>query len=641
MLSAVSAALAGRVTQGQLELENIPEIPAAVSELTSQYENVRSASMLSWHPRGEGILIGTRFAETTQVHHVARPGAARRQLTFFDEPVGFASYSPDPDATGFVFSRDAGGAEFHQFYWMDHRTGRPVLLTDGSSVNRRLLWSNEGSEFAYVSTRRNGRDFDLYLSSMESGRESRLLLEREGYWLPVDWSPDDQKLILMRYVSVRESHLEILDLATGKATVFNARPEGTETIAYGEAAWSADGRGLFLVSDEVSEFQQLRHWNLETGAQTVLTSEIPWDVEELAVSRDRKWLAFAVNEGGRSALYVMDTGSKRYEPVEELPVGVLRDLEFSPDGSRLGFTSSAARSSGDVHALELSSGTIEQWTESETGGLNTATFVEPELIECPTFDEVAPGKRRMIPAWMYRPSSAGADRPAPVLILIHGGPEGQSRPSFSVSAQLYVRELGLAVIVPNVRGSTGYGKTYVDLDNGMKREDSVRDIGALLDWIGGQPGLNAGRVIVMGGSYGGYMSLACMTHFNDRLAAGIDIVGISNFVTFLTNTQDYRRDLRRVEYGDERDPEMRSFLERISPINSSGRVTKPMLIVQSQNDPRVPASESEQLLAALKKNGASPWYVLGKNEGHGFRKKENIDAQRDITFLFLQTVLGR
>jgi dipeptidyl aminopeptidase/acylaminoacyl peptidase len=641
LAAAVSAPAAERIVRGELRLQNIPEIPAAVSEITSRYEHVRSASLLSWHPKGEGMLIATRFAETTQVHHVARPGGARKQITFYDEPVASASYAPDARFDGFLFSRDAGGGEFHQIYWQETGGGSARLLTDGKSVNRSARWSNAGDRFAYVSTRRNGRDFDLYVADLASDGESRLLLERQGSWSPGDWSPDDRRLIVSRYVSVTESQIEILDLETGELVPFNRPAEGADSIAYRSIAWAADGRGLFVVSDEGGEFHRLRHWDLDTGRQVVLTPEIPWDVEGFTMSRDRSRLAFVVNEGGRSALYLMDASTREIRAVDGIPLGVIGSVSFSYDGARLGFSISTPRTSGDVYALVLASGEIERWTESEIGGLDASTFVEPELVAYPTFDDERPGVRREIPAWIYRPDARTAGSRAPVLISIHGGPESQSRPFFSSAFQLYVRELGMAVIVPNVRGSTGYGKTYVGLDNGFLREDSVRDIGALLDWIAQQSDLDPERVVVMGGSYGGYMTLASMVHYADRLAGGIDIVGISNFLTFLANTQDYRRDLRRVEYGDERDPEMRAFLERISPANHVERMTKPMLIVQGYNDPRVPVSESEQMVEALQVRGAEPWYLLAMNEGHGFRRKENVDAMRDIVYLFLQRVTAR
>lgn len=637
-LALLSAAPAGaeRVTVGKLVTENIPATSPELAERILQYQNTRSASLRSWHPSGKGMLITTRFGNTAQIHFVATPGGARRQLTFYSEPVTSASYSPNRQYDGFLFRRDVGGGEFYQYYWFDLATGRGSLLTDGKSRNGGASWSNAGNEFAYTSTRRNGRDTDLYVASMKAPASPRMVMELKGSWGPVDWSPDDRHLILYRGVSANESHLYTVDLADPKLVPLNAKPPGSPPIAYSGAIWSADQKKVFLVSDEDSEFAHLRVLDLATGRQTLLTGDLPWNVETVTATRDRRRLAFTVNDNGRSSLYLYDIESGKRTAVGNLPLGGIHGLEFSPDGRRLGFTLTTAQGPGDVHVLDVKSKTVERWTESEVGGLDTGRFVEPSLISYPTFDEVAPGKRRRIPAIYYRPSSAATKAGFPVVINIHGGPESQSTVGFAPSTQFMVNELGVAVIFPNVRGSSGYGKSYLLLDNGMKREDSVKDIGALLDWIAAQPELDPQRVIVMGGSYGGYMTLAAMTHYNDRLAGGIDNVGISNFVTFLTHTQDYRRDLRRVEYGDERDPAMRDFLERISPLTQVRRITKPMLIAQGYNDPRVPVSEAEQMVKALKENGVNPWYMLAMDEGHGFAKKENANAFQNAIMTFIE-----
>ena len=229
----------------------------------------------------------------------------------------------------------------------------------------------------------------------------------------------------------------------------------------------------------------------------------------------------------------------------------------------------------------------------------------------------------------------------PVLINIHGGPEADAEFGFLGRANYYVEELGVAVIQPNVRGSEGFGKTFLSLDDGRKREDSVKDIGALLDWIATQPRLDPSRVVVSGGSYGGYMSLAVATTYPERIAGAIDIVGISNFVSFLENTESYRRDLRRVEYGDERDPEMRAFLTGISPLTHAAKITKPLFVVQGRNDPRVPWTEAEQIVREARASGAKVWYLLAENEGHGFARKENADYLFYSIVMFMRETMLR
>jgi len=396
--------------------------------------------------------------------------------------------------------------------------------------------------------------------------------------------------------------------------------------------------GYWLITSQGSEFQRLAWQPAEPGADVeVVTGDIEWDVSGAVISRDRKRMAFAVNENGRSAIYLLDPRTREYRLVDNIPTGVAGRMEFSPDGQKLAMTLNTATSPSDTFVLEtgpraLDYGALTRWTFSEVGGLDTSTFREPGLISYPTFDTVG-GQPREIPAWIYKPAGKG---PFPVVISIHGGPEAQSRPWFSSTYQMWLAKLGVAIVVPNVRGSAGYGKTYLGLDNGFKREDSVKDIGALLDWIESQPDLDQDRVAVFGGSYGGYMVLASAVHYSDRLSAAVDIVGISSFVTFLENTQDYRRDLRRVEYGDERDPDMRAHLEKISPLNNVEKISVPMFVVQGENDPRVPVTEATQMVAALREKGNTVWYMNALNEGHGYRKKENRDIYQQATVLFLR-----
>jgi dipeptidyl aminopeptidase/acylaminoacyl peptidase len=457
-----------------------------------------------------------------------------------------------------------------------------------------------------------------------------------SWWGAAEFSKSGAKLLVTNYVSITDARAHVVDLDSGESTPLAGGPDDPGYNV--PVAFDENEDGFWLLTDEGSEFTQLAWQPLAAGAApVVVTTDIPWNISAVTISQDRRRMAFTVNEGGTTALYLMDPRTRKYRRVDRLPVGVAGALEFSPDGSKLGLTLNTPQTPSDVFSLELGKKPLEhgeliRWTHSEVGGLDTSTFVTPRLVRFPTFDEVD-GKPREIPAWVYTPPGDG---PFPVIVSIHGGPESQARPYFSSTYQLWLRELGAAVIVPNVRGSSGYGKTYVALDNGYRREDSVRDIGALLDWIDAQETLDGDRVGVFGGSYGGYMVLASAVHYGDRLRAAVDIVGISSFVTFLENTQDYRRDLRRVEYGDERDPEMRAFLQKISPLNNADKIAVPMFVVQGQNDPRVPVTEAEQMVAALRDRGEKVWYMNALNEGHGFRRKENRDIYQQATVLFFR-----
>jgi dipeptidyl aminopeptidase/acylaminoacyl peptidase len=616
---------------GNLLMEGVPEISPQVIERMNQYQNVRGAFLSSWSPDGKGMLISTRFAETPQLHKVEFPGGDRRQITFFKEPINGGSFCPDQNRKGFMFTKDVGGNEFAQLYWFDLTTGQYTMVSDGGrSQNSLPLWSKKGDRFITVSTRRNGKDYDLYLCTMDNPKEAKPILQKEGSWGPLDWSPDEKKVLVGNYISANKSFIHILDIESGKLEQVNPSPED---IAYGNAMWSSDGKGIFLTSDQGTEFSTLRYYDLSTKTFTSITSSIPWDVDEIAINRSRNSIAFATNENGVYKLYILNTATKKYSAVADLPTGLIFGLEFNPDGTELGFVVNTPQSPNDVYSFNLVNNKLTRWTFSEVGGLDNASFSVPSLIEYETFDQVN-GKPRKIPAFYYKPKNSTGK--VPVLISIHGGPEGQALPTFSSFVSFMTNDLGIAVIAPNVRGSTGYGKTYLKLDNGMKREESVKDIGALLDWIAKQPELDASRVAVYGGSYGGYMVLASMVHYNARVRCAIDVVGISNFVTFLQNTEDYRKDLRRVEYGDERDPKMKEFLLSISPANHVDKITKPLFIIQGLNDPRVPASESEQMKQKMVAKGGKVWYMVGKDEGHGFRKKPNIDYMQWSIITFLQ-----
>jgi dipeptidyl aminopeptidase/acylaminoacyl peptidase len=618
--------------------EGVPPVPDELGARMNQYLNMRSASIADWRPSAPGMLILTRFGDSNQVHLLQAPGAYRRQLTFFPDPVLTARTSPAPGMDYFVFSMDTGGAEFYQFYRFEASAGAYGLLTDGKSRNTDFLFNHRGTLAAYMSTRRNGRDTDLYLVDPASPSGEKRALDLKGTWWPLDWSPDDQRLLLRELVSVNESYLHVFDLATGREELLF--PKGSEQVAYTRALWSKDGKGVYLLSDRGSEFTRLSYYDLAAKTLTSLTERIPWDVEGLDLSHDGRILAFTVNADGLGELHLLDTQSGQELPRPKLPKGQVFNLKFHPRRPELAFDINSAKSPSDVYSLDLDSRQLARWTYSETGGLNPEQFQETELIHYPTFDHRADGRPRAIAAFFTRPP-ARFKPPYPVLISIHGGPEGQTRPGFQGRFNYFLNEMGIALIEPNVRGSTGYGKSFTKLDNGYLREDSVKDIGALLDWIATRPDFDSKRVAVIGGSYGGYMSLATMTHYSDRLRCGIDIVGISNFVTFLESTQEYRRDLRRVEYGDERDPKMREFLLGISPLTHADQIRVPILVAAGRNDPRVPVTESEQIVKKVRTHGGPVWYIVANDEGHGYAKKPNTDYLQYAIALFLEQFLLR
>ncbi len=636
LFAAVPTAAAPTITPHEnLIVDGIPPIPTELAARVGRYTEFRAAPFLSWHPARREMLVATRFADTTQLHQVALPGGARKQLTFFPDRVASASFPPRAGIDSFVFSKDTGGDEFFQNYRYDLASGAITRLTDGKSRNSLGVWSRRGQQMVYTSTRRNGADTDLYVISPADPATDRLLVQVQGGgWAPLDWSPDDRTLLVSQMISVNESHLWLFDIASGTRTPLTDTP-ATERVAYRQGKWAADGKSIFVTTDREGEFLRLGRLDPGTKAFSPFSSHIPWDVESFDLSPDGRLLAAVTNQAGVGMLRLFSaTTGKEWDAksLPALPPGSVADAAFHPNGRDLAFTIVSARSPADAYSLDVKTRKVQRWTESETGGVDTRDLPEPEIVRWPSFDG------RVLSGLLYLPPARFAGK-RPVMINIHGGPEAQARPGFQGRNNFILAELGVAILYPNVRGSTGYGKTFTRMDNGLQREDAVKDIGALLDFVATRPDLDAGRIMITGGSYGGYMTLASSTHFAARICCSLSTVGISNFVTFLERTEAYRRDLRRVEYGDERDPATRAFMEKIAPVNNASKITKPIFIVQGKNDPRVPLREAEQMVATLKKQRTPVWFLVAKDEGHGFAKKKNADFLFHATIAFIQAHL--
>ena len=619
------------VPKENLITENIPEISKDLSNQVKKYTESRGASFVSVNPTKDEIIITTRFGTTNQLHSVSQPMGARKQITFFDEPMSSGAFEPTKGEY-IVYSKDSGGNEFGQLYSMNLKTLASTLLTDGGrSQNGDLTWKKDGSGFYFSSTKRNGGDRDIYYMNPNDPKSIKLILEvKGGGWSIGSLSSDGKILLVQEYISANESHIWTVDTET--STLSEVTPRTDKNIVQTKAEYSQNPNEIWLVTDRNNEFQRLAIMDLSSKKITYYTSSIPWDVAQYTLTQDKTKLAFITNEGGVNKLYLMDTATKNYSEVKNIPIGSIGGIGFTKNGSSLFFTQSTEDSSSDVYQLKLSSDEIVRWTGSELGEMQVENMSKPKFIEWNSFDKLKI-------SGFYYPASPKFSGKRPVIIQIHGGPESQSSASFLGANNYYTTEMGIAIIYPNVRGSSGFGKTYIAKDNGFLREDSVKDIGALLDWIALQPELDKDRIMIMGGSYGGYMTLATAFHYADRIKCSVDIVGISNFNTFLKNTEEYRRDLRRVEYGDERNPKMYSFLDKISPLNNTDKIKKPMFIIQGTNDPRVPLTEALQMRDKLKAQGNTVWYLEAKDEGHGFKKKPNVDFQRLAVIKFMENYL--
>jgi dipeptidyl aminopeptidase/acylaminoacyl peptidase len=641
-----------------LHADGMPPVPMALAERAGKYTGFTPVEMIAWHPLRRALLVAYRRGTTTQLHLIESPMGTLEQLTDFPDPVNSASFEPKR-GDYLVYSRDTGGNEAAQLYRYDLASRHTTLLTDPSQKHGVAVWSHAGDAVAFESMAldksatggtRDAVTTELFVTNpLKPKGQRKVATLGGGGWQEFKWSADDRTIYAIEYRSISESAVWAIDVAGGSTQRVlptpDRRADATRRISYAELNLTRDGKHLVYTSDENGEFQQLMMLELATGARRVLTATIPWDVVAITTQGgaedDHHELACAIiNVAGRHELHAFDLAAGAEVSLLALPgaarSGSISRVKFAKSGDtrEIAFTVNSAQSPGDVYSLKLSSDAaeVEQWTRAAIEGIDTSPYREAEIIRWKGFDGLE------ISGLISRPPSRFTGK-RPVLIHIHGGPESQAVIGFLGVNNYFVDELGIAYIQPNVRGSTGYGKTFVTLDDGIKREDSVKDIGALFDWIAMQPDLDASRILVAGRSYGGYMSLAVATTYADRIAASIAIVGISHFTTFLERTESYRRDLRRVEYGDERDPKIRAFFDRIAPLMNAHKVGKPLFVVAGRNDPRVPYQEGEQMVAKVKANGVPVWHIVADNEGHAFARKPNTDYVFYAQVMFVKRFL--
>ena len=452
-----------------------------------------------------------------------------------------------------------------------------------------------------------------------------------GYLKAYDWSPDDRLVAFCDFASNTVSTLWVIEAASGEKTLLSPRGE-TQPGYYGSPQFSKDAKGVYVITDRSSEFRRLAYVDLATRWHKYLSDDIRWDVEELNLSPDGKTLAFVTNEDGISRLHLLDVESGKEKPVAALPAGIISGLKWHSNSADLAFDFKSPRTPNDVYSLDAGTGKVERWAKGFIGQVDAEKLPKPELIRWKSFDG------RLISGFLYRPAGVSPGK-RPVIIDIYGGPEEQSRPGFGYEDNYFINELGVVKIYPNVRGSTGYGKTFANLDNGKLRMNAIKDVGALLDWVKSQPDLDADRVMVQGVSYGGYVALSVAADYGGRIRAALSDSGPTNLATSLEGTAGWRRDLKRLEYGDERDPGMREFLDRSAPVNNVDKMKKPMMIIQGGNDQRVPAGEAGRLARALKNKGVAVWYLLAKDEGHDWSRQGNLDYRLYAMALFVREQL--
>ncbi len=624
--------------------DGIPAIPKAIADKVSLYTEFRGFGFVGWHPKERSMLVRHREqgANIAQIYWLKSPGGKLEPITDFPDPVSAASFAPH-HGSYIVYGRDAGGNEATQVFRMDLATRQSTLLSNPDERSA-YTWSKKGDRLLIESvpldkTAQGGTRAQVVttltlLDPLKPESRNRLTELPGGGWGSFSFTHDDVTLAAQQYRTPNDSDVFLIDAKTGAREKILPK-DGAPAAGYSGFEWSHDNRRLFLTTNQGGEFSELSVYDRGDKTLTVLSRHIPWDIENFSLSADGERLMAVANNNGRDEMHVFDaaTGKELARPdvvAGSIGGGQWHDAQYAT----LGFSLNSPQSPGDVFSLDAKTGKSERWTvASAPAGVKPDTFISPELVQVKSFDGLT------VSGWLFLPDATKFPGKRPVLVSFHGGPEGQSTVRFMGRYNYFLNEMGVAVLMPNVRGSMGYGKTYLDLDNGFKRKDSVKDGGAFLSWVASHPRLDSKRIVVSGGSYGGYMSLATAVDYSPLIRGAIDVVGISNFVTFLNNTESYRRDLRRVEYGDERIAEMRAFHEKIAPLNNAASITVPLFVVQGKNDPRVPYTEAEQIVSAVRKNGVPVWYLLADNEGHGFRRKANADFEFYTTVRFLEKTL--
>ena len=592
---------------GNVKAEGVPPISLVLVDAVSRYGEFRSANLLAWHPTERRILISTTFGNVPQIHDVAGPGAARTQLTFYRDGVtGGAWFAPS--GRYFVFRKDtAGGGEAMQLFRFDTDTGAATLLTDGKARHGEPAWANTSERIAYDSTRRDGKNRDLYVMNPLDPAADRMLAKLEGNWSVLDWSPDDKQLLVLESVSSSsETYLWAMDAETGAKTALTDRSGGH--VLWSDAEFSADGRSVYALGDRGQEIPRLWRCALAGRGWTAVTAEGD-AIETFAESPDGRHVAVAVDRDAVSHLSILDAASSRPRPIPALPPGVISRLAWHSGSGELGIVFAGARTFRDVLSFRLRSRAFDRWTTSEVGGASPASLPEAETIRWKSFDGLS------ISGVLYRPP-ARFKGPRPVIINIHGGPELRERPRALGRSNYFRNGLGIALIYPNVRGSIGFGRTFEGLDDGPKRGDAVKDIGALLDWIAAQPDLDESRVMVTGASYGGYLTLMAAAEYGDRIRCAFEGFGMSDLVSFLESTDLSRRADRNVEYGDPADPATHEYLTNLSPLTHASKLKIPLFIAQGARDTRVPLKQSDAMVEAIRRNGSPLWYVVYTDAGH-------------------------
>jgi dipeptidyl aminopeptidase/acylaminoacyl peptidase len=601
-------------TPPTIKVEGMPGVPQSIFDGVSRYGQFRQAQLIAWHPAKRQVLITTNFG-STQLHLVDGPLRDRRQLTWFPAPglPVFVDAAFDPaDGNNIVFRHDPGGTEARALYRYDLTSGQVSLAVEAQS-RYTPIWSSQGKWLAFDSTERNGKDRDIYVVQPSDRATKRLVAQVEGPWSPQDWSADGTQILANEVFANSETYLWRIDVKTGVKTPITRRGDGV-TAAWLNARFSRDGKKVYAISDRGGELRIWRcdvaacAWTPVTADGVVVDIGTPPSGGGFEFSPDGSLIAVVIDKGTTTELQVIEVATLKPRTLPAIPKGLVSQLRWRPGSREIGFSLASIKSQGDVYSVDTSLGTLTRWTASETT-FNPDVLPAPEVVEWKSFDGQA------ISGILYRPS-AKFTGPRPVMIQIHGGPDSKERITFRGRSNYLLNELGVAIIYPNVRGSIGFGRKFEQMDNGRGRDGALKDIGTLLDWIATRPGLDKDRVVLNGVSYGGWLALQAGIVYNDRIRGIIEGAGMTDLVTYLEQTEAARQENRRAEYGDERDPQMREYLKSMSPLARASDLKKPTLIMHPGKDTRVPVSQGQDLVQALKANNTPVWYAEFTETNH-------------------------
>jgi dipeptidyl aminopeptidase/acylaminoacyl peptidase len=615
-----------------LETGGIPQIPISLAKAVTPYTTVYGLTLAGWHPEKREILVKQYTSGSVWIHRISSPGD-RQKVWKYIKADGIYDVYMSSKTLNIIYNKDVGGNEQYQMFLFETGDNKSKLISDIESSNTEFVWSNSGDRVVYCRSKSSeGPGVSLYIISPSDPNSNKPLIKSQGnYMKAYDWSPDDKMVVFCEFISQNVCRLWLLNIDTGQKTLLSS-PLKSAIEYFRTPQFSKDGKGIYVITDFNSKVRYLAYLDLATKKYTRISKNTQWEIDNFKLSPDGKTIAVTCNEEGVSKLYLYDISTQLENQVNSIPFGVISDLTWHRNSLDLAFNLRSPRTPNDIYSVDIKNLKIDRWTKAVDNGLDLEKMVMPQLIKWKSFDG------RQIPGFIYR-SNLSLPGKRPVIIFIHGGPAEQYRPEFGYEHNYYLNEMGVTLIYPNLRGSTGYGKDYLHSDNGYKRQDVIKDVGALLTWIKTQDDLDSSRVIVSGESYGGYIALSTTYKYGNKIIGAISNSGFVNIETLISNSDESVRELLRSEFGNEKLLKAKKFMNRISPINNTLKIKTPLLVIHGKNDPRCTIAEARSIIDSVNKNKSSIWYLIAQNEGHMLKDRDNWMYSHYAAIMFVKRIL--